>query len=212
MCKDTAYLCVLSCAEQLLLHFHGHSATVHPRVKSLFWPFFSCGYTLDQYHFKPGFHCGSPYCYIHTQSISILSNTRRIQLWALFLVHIHNLTVPGKRLALTPDIYCLWFTTNHPNSSACNNVTTQFISSPNAIWILWCCETVHELLLLLIQCHHHTVQPTHSLPCLFNPLTDNRLKVFFRACQYCSEIRHKKDIIYLIMNALLRYSFPRPKQ
>lgn len=34
--------------------------------------FFGC--TLDQYHFKPGFFCGSPYCYIHTQSI-IFSNT-----------------------------------------------------------------------------------------------------------------------------------------
>lgn len=117
MFQDTAYLCVLSCAEQLQIHFHGHPATVHPRVKSLYWPLFSCSYTLDQYLFTLGFLYGSSYCYIHTQRISILSNTQGIQLWVPFLVHIHNLSVPGKRLGLTPDIYCYRFTINHANRS-----------------------------------------------------------------------------------------------
>lgn len=46
-------------------NFRGHPATAHLHVKNLFWPLFSCGYILDQYHLKPGFFSGSPYCYIH---------------------------------------------------------------------------------------------------------------------------------------------------
>lgn len=159
-CAKTQPTSVFSVVQSSCYFISMGTQTLLTLMQSLFWPLFSWGYTLDQYHFKPSVLCGSPYCYIHTESISILSNTQGIQLF--FLVHIHNLTVPGKRLALAPDIHCYWFTTNHPNSSACNNVTTQFISSPSAIWTLWRCDTVHDLLLLLTQCRHHSSAHTLS--------------------------------------------------